>query len=47
MKTEGKQTTKKEDKIIQFPKEKEKRKRIKNESSEVKSEKSTSSSKTL
>ena len=48
MKTEGKKTTKKEDKVIQFPKEKEGRKRqIKNKTSEVKSEKSTSSSKTL
>lgn len=47
MKTEGKKTTKKEDKVIQFPPEKEKKKRIKNENSEVKSEKSTSSSKTL
>jgi hypothetical protein len=44
MKTEEKKTTKKEDKVIPFPKEKEK-KRIKN--AEVKNEKTTSSSKTL
>ena len=48
MKTEGKKTTKKEDKVIPFPKEKERRKKqIKNISLEGKIEKPTSSSKTL
>ena len=48
MKTEEKKATKKEDKVIQFPKEKEKRKRIKNTNSELNSEKTiSSSSKTL
>ena len=43
MKTEGKKTTKKEDKVIPFPKEKERReKQIKNTTSDVKSEKPTS-----
>ena len=52
MKTEGKKTTKKEDKVISLTKaeaieKRNKRKQVKNTPPEVKSEKSTSSSKTL